>query len=104
MGCALSAPKASVPNVPNAPVAVPPPRVLIVYAATWCAWCRRQREVLERERMPHRIVYCDVGGSECPVRVTSYPTLVTPSGATHVGFLNARELRRLLERERLPRR
>jgi hypothetical protein len=54
-----------------------------VYGTQGCGWTRKQLEVMESKKIPHKFIDCDK--EDCG-SVSAFPTLLDPNGATTVGF------------------
>jgi hypothetical protein len=54
-----------------------------VYGTKGCGWTRKQLELMESKKVPHKFVDCDK--EDCK-GAEAFPTLVDPSGTKSVGF------------------
>ena len=60
-----------------------------VYGTDGCGWTRKQLKVFDDKKIAYKYVNCETG--DCK-GATSYPTLVSPTGAKTVGFNNLESL------------
>ena len=55
----------------------------IVYGTMGCGWTRKQVETLKNKSIPFAFIDCD---KENCGKIKAFPTLVSPTGVTHVGY------------------